>query len=58
LDCSKLTFIDSLGLRAILGFASTVPDGVVLRDAPWDVRVVFNLAGVDEAAGVRIELST
>jgi ABC-type transporter Mla MlaB component len=40
----QLMFIDSSGLRAILGFASTVPDGVVLRDAPWNVRVVFNLA--------------
>jgi anti-anti-sigma factor len=55
LDCSRLTFIDSSGLRSILAVASTVQDGVVIRNPPPNVRVVLNVAGIDEAVGVRIE---
>lgn len=57
LDCSGLTFIDSSGLRAILTFAASTPDGVVVRNAPPNVLTVFDIAGIDEALGVRIEPS-
>jgi anti-anti-sigma factor len=55
LDCSRLGFIDSSGLRAILMFASTLPEHVVIRNPSRNVRKVFDIAGIDERAGVRIE---
>jgi anti-anti-sigma factor len=55
LDCSALTFLDSSGIRAILTFASQLPGGVVIRRATPTVRKVLEIAGVDEAIGVKVE---
>ena len=55
LDCSALTFLDSSGIRAILTFASQLPGGVVIRRATPTVRKVLEIAGVDEAMGVKVE---
>jgi anti-anti-sigma factor len=55
LDCSELSFLDSSGLRAILTFAATVPEHVVIRNPSGNVRKVFDITGIDERAGVRIE---
>jgi anti-anti-sigma factor len=57
LDCSQLTFVDSSGIRAILRFASDVPEYVVLRNPRPNVRGVLAIAGIDETLGVRIEPS-
>jgi anti-anti-sigma factor len=55
LDCSGLTFMDSSGIRAILMFASDLPRGVVLRRPSPTVREVLEIAGVNEAMGVKVE---
>ena len=55
LDCSALTFLDSSGIRAILMLASLTPGGVVIRRPSPIVRKVLEIAGVDEAIGVKVE---
>jgi stage II sporulation protein AA (anti-sigma F factor antagonist) len=55
LDCSALTFLDSSGIRAILTFASQTLGSVVVRRPSPTVRKVLEIAGVDEAIGVRVE---
>jgi anti-anti-sigma factor len=55
LDCSALTFLDSSGIRAILTFASQTPASVVIRRPSPAVRKVLEIAGVDEAIGVKVE---
>jgi anti-anti-sigma factor len=57
LDFSRLTFIDSSGLRSILTFATTVPDDVVIRNPRPNVQAVLRIAGIDETVGVRIDSS-
>jgi anti-anti-sigma factor len=54
LDLSALTFLDSLGIRAILRLAKVRTEGVVLRNPQPNVRKVLNLAGID-AMGVRMD---
>jgi stage II sporulation protein AA (anti-sigma F factor antagonist) len=55
LDCSRLTFLDSSGIRAFLTFASKTPGTLVIRDPTPTVRKVLEIAGVDQRTGVRIE---
>jgi anti-anti-sigma factor len=55
LDCSDLTFSDSSGIRAIVTFASQTQGSVVIRRPVPAVRKVLEIAGVDEATGVRVE---
>jgi len=55
LDCSALTFLDSSGIRAIVTFASQGPGSVVIRRPSPNVRKVLEIAGVDEAIGVKVE---
>jgi anti-anti-sigma factor len=56
LEMSDLTFLDSSGIRAILGFAALVPDkGVVIRNPSGHVRKILEIAGVTVEMGVRIE---
>jgi anti-anti-sigma factor len=58
LDLSGLTFVDSMGIRAILQLARARQEAVVLRNLHPNVRRVFAVAGVDETMGVRIEPET
>jgi stage II sporulation protein AA (anti-sigma F factor antagonist) len=55
LDCSALTFLDSSGIRAILMLASRTPASVVIRCPTPAVQKVLEIAGVDEATGVKVE---
>jgi anti-anti-sigma factor len=55
LDCSKLTFLDSSGIRAILKLAAQCSAPVILRGPPPAVRRVLAISGVDELASLRIE---
>jgi anti-anti-sigma factor len=54
-DCSALTFLDSSGIRAILTVAAQTPASVVIRRPSPIVRKVLEIAGVDEAIGVKVE---
>lgn len=59
LDLSDLTFLDSMGIRAILRSATVNGhQGVLLRNPRPNVRRVLSVAGVNEAMGVRIDSST
>jgi anti-anti-sigma factor len=58
LDCSRLTFVDSSGILAILRLASEIPECLVLRNPRPNVRGVLAVAGIDETVGVRIEPSS
>jgi stage II sporulation protein AA (anti-sigma F factor antagonist) len=55
LECSALTFLDSSGIRAILTFASQLSGSVIIRCPSPTVRKVLEIAGVDEAIGVKVE---
>jgi anti-sigma B factor antagonist len=55
LDVSRVTFLDSSGLRAILALGDRVPTGVVLRNPPPVVRRVLAITGVVGASRVTIE---
>jgi anti-anti-sigma factor len=55
LDCSALTFLGSSGIRAILTFASQAPGSVVIRNPSPTVQKVLEIAGVDEAIGVKVK---
>ena len=58
LDLSGLTFLDSMGIRAILRSATADgQEGVLLRNPRPNVRRVLSVAGVNEAMGVRIDPS-
>jgi anti-anti-sigma factor len=58
LDLSELTFLDSSGIRAILALAEARQQAVVVRNLRSNVRRVLDVAGVNEAMGVRIEPAT
>lgn len=55
LDCSRLTFLDSSGIRAIFQLASKAGRGVIIRDPTDSVRKVITIAGIDGQMGVRIQ---
>jgi anti-anti-sigma factor len=56
LDLTKLTFIDSSGLQAVVALAQRVVDGgVILRCPPPNVLRVLDILGVNGAVGIRIE---
>jgi stage II sporulation protein AA (anti-sigma F factor antagonist) len=54
LDCSALTFLDSSGIRAIVTLASQTPGSVIIRRPSPTVRTVLEIAGVDEAIGLKV----
>jgi anti-anti-sigma regulatory factor len=54
-DVSRLSFIDSTGIRAILNLAAkTAPRPVVIRHPRPNVEHVLNVARID-TLGVRVE---
>jgi anti-anti-sigma factor len=55
LDCSRLTFLDSSGIRAILKLAAECSAPVILRKPSPMVRRVLAISGVDELAELQIE---
>ena len=55
LDCSALTFLDSSGIRAILTLASQTQGRVLIRCPTPAVVKVLQIAGGDEATGVKVE---
>jgi anti-anti-sigma factor len=56
LELTKLTFIDSSGIRAILTMAQEIgTNGVVLRNAQPNVRRVLELIGIEGRSGIRVE---
>jgi anti-anti-sigma factor len=55
LDVSRLSFIDSTGIRAILNLAArTAPRPVVLRHPRPNVEHVLNIVRID-TLGIRVE---
>jgi anti-anti-sigma factor len=54
-DLSKLTFLDSMGIRAFLVVAEKVEGGVVLRKPTPFVRRVLDLVGIEGHRGIRID---
>lgn len=55
LDLAEVSFIDSMGVRALVLVAREMRGGIVLR-YPQDTLVrVFELLQLDEAPGIRIE---
>ena len=56
IDMTRLRFVDSSGIRAILDLATAAPDtGIVLRAPQPNVRKVISLTGIEGHAGIRIE---
>jgi anti-anti-sigma factor len=55
LECSRLTFLDSSGIRAILRLASQTAGSVVIRNPCPPVSTVLTIAGLDERTGVRVD---
>lgn len=55
LDLTKLTFMDSSGLQAVVALAQRVDGGVVLRCLPPNVLRVLDTLSVNGAVGIRIE---
>ncbi len=55
LDLTKLTFMDSSGLQAVVALAQRVDGGVVLRCPPPNVLRVLDILGVNAAVGIRFE---
>ena len=53
LDLSRLSFIDSSGIRAILRLADEAEE-VVLRDPAPGVRKVLDLSGIVDRRGIRL----
>ena len=54
-DLSQLTFLDSSGIRAIVGLAGRVPQGVVLRNPRDNVRRVLRIVDLESCPGIRVE---
>jgi len=54
IEIRRETFLDSVGIRAILRLAKVRTEGVVLRNPQPNVRKVLDIAGID-AMGVRID---
>ncbi|MGH2672342.1 MAG: STAS domain-containing protein [Actinomycetota bacterium] len=55
LDLSKLTFLDSTGIRAFLVVAGLVGGGLILRRPTQAVRRVLDLVGIDGQLGISIQ---
>jgi anti-anti-sigma factor len=56
-DLSQLTFLDSSGIRAIVGLAGRIPQGVVLRNPRDNVRRVLRIVDLESCPGIRLEQS-
>jgi anti-anti-sigma factor len=54
LDTSRLTFIDSTGIRALLMLAE-LGDGITLEHPRPNVRRVLEVVGLGSVEGIRIE---
>lgn len=54
LDLTRLTFIDSSGLKAVAELAQRVDGIVVLRCPPPNVLRILDILGVNSAVGIRI----
>jgi len=54
LDASRLTFIDSTGIRALLMLAE-LGDGITLEHPRPNVRRVLEVVGLGSVEGIRIE---
>jgi anti-anti-sigma factor len=54
LDTSRLTFIDSTGIRALLMLAE-LGDGITLERPRPNVRRVLEVVGLGSVEGIRIE---
>jgi anti-anti-sigma factor len=55
LDLSKVGFLDSSGIRAILEISRSTARPVILRSPAPNVRRVLSLAGIDDRDGIRVE---
>jgi anti-anti-sigma factor len=55
LDLADVSFIDSMGVRALVLFSRETPAGIVLRYPQDALMRVFELLQLDEAPGIRIE---
>jgi len=55
LDLTRLTFMDSSGLKAVVALAQRVDGIVVLRCPPPNVLRLLDILGVEGAVGIRIE---
>lgn len=56
LDLSDLEFIDSMGIRSLVLFASMAEHGVVLRYPKDPVLRVLDLLEIDSLPGIRIQM--
>jgi len=54
LDLTRLTFIDSSGLKAVAELAQRVDGNVVFRCPPPNVLRILDILGVNGAVGIRI----
>ena len=54
LDLTRLTFIDSTGLKAVAELAQRVDGIVVLRCPPPNVLRILDILGVNSVVGIRI----
>ena len=54
-DLSALTFLDSEGIRVIIGTAKMTDRGVVLRESHGSVRKVLDLTAIAGHHGIRLE---
>jgi anti-anti-sigma factor len=58
LDLSKVTFIDSSGVRSLIGLGLALQDaGLILRDPSPRVRHILDLLGLDAAGLWKVETS-
>jgi anti-anti-sigma factor len=57
LDLSELTFIDSSGLRVLLDTVRSLDERgtLVLRRPSGEVARVFEVSGIDQVEGIRVE---
>ena len=55
LDMSRLEFLDSAGLRAILEIAARTDRGVLLRSPRDHVRKLVAITGIDGRRGIRMQ---
>jgi stage II sporulation protein AA (anti-sigma F factor antagonist) len=56
LDLSDVTFVDSMGVGAVVRAALALPGGeLVIRGARGNVRRTLVIAGIDGRSGIRLE---
>lgn len=47
-DCTSLTFIDSIGLAALVAVRTETKRALILKGVPDNCRRVFEITGLDE----------